>query len=199
MEIESYRNRHPNEQLSKKLTVLVWVVSVAVLGLVVLMRQIKIDLPGEISFALLPPFHAVLNTLAAISLIMAVKAIRKGRVSLHRKWIYFALGCSLLFLLSYVLYHFTTAESIYGDIDGDGSLSASEEEKAGFGRTIYLVLLLSHILLAALSLPFILMTFVYGFTNQFPKHRKLARIIYPVWLYVAVTGPVVYLLLRPYY
>jgi len=199
MDLETYTNRSPNEQLAKKLTILVWIVSVAVLSLVVLMRQVKIDLPEGINLALLPPFHAVLNTLAALSLIMAVRSIKKGRVTLHRRWVYFAFGCSFLFLLSYVLYHFTTPESIYGDIDGDGSLSSDEEDKAGFGRTIYLVLLLSHILLAALSFPFILMTFVYGFTNQFPKHRKLARIIYPVWLYVAVTGPVVYLLLRPYY
>ncbi len=199
MDLETYKNRSPNEQLARKLTILVWVVSVAVLGLVVLMRQVKIDLPGEVSLALLPPFHAALNTLAAISLVLAVMSIKKGRVALHQRWVYFAFGCSFLFLLSYVLYHFTTPESIYGDIDGDGSLSATEEEKAGFGRTIYLVLLLSHIVLAALSFPFILMTFVYGFTNQFSKHRKLARKIYPVWLYVAVTGPVVYLLLRPYY
>ena len=185
MEIESYRNRRPNEQLSKKLTVLVWVVSVAVLGLVVLMRQVKIDLPGNISLALLPPFHAVLNTIAAISLIMAVKAIRKGRVSLHRKWIYFALGCSLIFLLSYVCYHFTTMETRYGG--------------EGWAKKIYYFILISHVSLAALSFPFILLTFVYGFTSQFAKHRKLARIIFPVWLYVAVTGPVVYLLLRPYY
>lgn len=199
MELDSFRQRPVNECLSKQLKVLVWVISAAVLSLVILMRQVKIDLPGDISLAFLPPFHAILNTIAALSLIMAVRAVKKGFIIHHRRWIYLALGCSFLFLLCYVLYHFTTPESIYGDIDGDGSLSPAEESKVGLGRTIYLILLSSHIILAALSFPFILLTFVYGFTNQFDRHRKLARIIFPVWLYVAVTGPVVYLLLKPYY
>ena len=104
-----------------------------------------------------------------------------------------------MFLLCYVVYHFTTPETKYGDLNGDGQLSPGELTEAGHARMVYLVLLLSHVLLAAVSFPFILLTFVYGFTNQFDRHRKLARIIFPVWLYVAVTGPVVYLLLRPYY
>ncbi|NIP92397.1 MAG: DUF420 domain-containing protein, partial [Akkermansiaceae bacterium] len=120
-------------------------------------------------------------------------------VEQHMGWIYAAMGCSLLFLLSYVSYHFTTPETIFGDTNGDRILQDSEKEAVGLRRPVYLVVLLSHIGLAALSLPFILMTFVYGCTNQFTKHRKLARRIFPVWLYVAVSGPVVYVLLRPYY
>lgn len=199
MEIESYRKRPVNESLSKKLKVLVWVVSAAVLGLVALMRQVKIDLPGDVSLVFLPPFHAILNTIAAFSLVMAFRSVKKGLIDLHQRWIYLALGCSFLFLLSYVAYHFTTPETKYGDLNGDGQLSTGELTEAGHARIVYLVLLLSHVLLAAVSFPFILLTFVYGFTNQFDRHRKLARIIFPVWLYVAVTGPVVYLLLRPYY
>jgi putative membrane protein len=109
------------------------------------------------------------------------------------------MGCSLLFLLSYVIYHFTTPETIFGDTNGDKILQDAEREAAGAMRGVYLVVLLSHIALAALSLPFILLTFVYGRTNQFGRHRRLAKFVFPVWLYVAVTGPVVYLLLRPYY
>ena len=109
------------------------------------------------------------------------------------------MGCSLLFLLSYVTYHFTTPETIYGDADRDGVLQDGERAAAGAMRAVYLVVLLSHIALAALSLPLILLTFVYGYTNQFGKHRRFAKVVFPVWLYVAVTGPVVYLLLRPFY
>jgi putative membrane protein len=98
-----------------------------------------------------------------------------------------------------VTYHFTTPETKFGDLDGDGILSPAELAEAGTMRVVYLLILLSHIALAALSLPFILLTFVYGFTNQLAKHRRLARKVFPVWLYVAVTGPVVYLLLRPFY
>jgi putative membrane protein len=199
MELDSFRQRPVNEQLSKQLKVSVWVISAAVLGLVGFMYGVKIDLPGDISLAFLPPFHATLNTIAALSLIMAVRSVKKGFIIHHRRWIYLALGCSFLFLLCYVLYHFTTDPTIYGDIDGDKELSPAEKAKVGVGRTIFLILLISHIALAAFSFPFILLTFVYGFTNQFERHRKLARIIFPVWLYVAVTGPVVYLLLRPYY
>ena len=183
MELDSYRNQKPKVDLARRLKVLVWITSALVLGLVASMRFF--EKPERLDLGFLPPFHAVLNTLAAIGLVMAVKAIRKGRVSLHRKWIYFALGCSLVFLLSYVCYHFTTLETQYGG--------------EGLAKKIYYFILISHISLAALSFPFILLTFVYGFTNHFAQHKKLARIVYPIWLYVAVTGPVVYLLLRPYY
>jgi putative membrane protein len=136
---------------------------------------------------------------AAISLVMALIAIKKGKALVHQRWIYAAMICSLLFLLSYVTYHFTTSETIYGDVNGDGEMSEVELAEAGTMRTFYLVILISHIVLAAVSLPFILLTFCYGFTNHFTKHKKLSRKIFPVWLYVAVTGPVVYLLLSPYY
>ena len=110
-----------------------------------------------------------------------------------------ALGLSVLFLLSYVAYHFTTPETIFGDMDHDGVLSAAERAAAGTSRTIYLVLLLSHISLAGLILPFILFTFIRAYTNQFERHRRMARWVFPLWLYVAITGPLVYWLLQPYY
>ena len=117
----------------------------------------------------------------------------------HQRWIYSAMICSFVFLLSYVAYHFTTPETLYGDLNRDGNLNDNELLKAGSGRKVYLFILLSHIALAALSLPFILLTFCYGFTNHFNKHKKLARKVFPVWLYVAITGPIVYFMLMPYY
>lgn len=198
-DLEAFRQKEPNLALAKKLTVVTWILTAVVLLLVGLMRQVKIDLPEGMSLGFLPLVHALLNSGAAVSLVLAVLAIKKKNVAAHQRWIYVAMGCSIVFLFCYVAYHFTTPETIYGDSSGDGVLQDAEKEAVGIMRPLYLVVLLSHIALAALSLPFILLTFVYGFTNQWAKHRKLAGKVFPVWFYVAVTGPVVYLLLRPYY
>lgn len=198
-EFEDYLSREANLTLAKKLTVGVWIVTAVVLALVGMMRLVTIELPDGVSLRFLPPFHALLNACAAICLVLALQAIKGKRIDQHRAWIYVAMGCSLLFLLSYVTYHFTMPETVFGDTNGDGVLQIGEADAAGVLRSIYLAVLLSHVVLAAVSLPFILLTFVYGFTNQFAKHRRVAKRVFPVWLYVAVTGPVVYLLLRPYY
>jgi putative membrane protein len=163
------------------------------------MRQVKISLPEGVDLHFLAPFHAGVNALTAIVLLFSLVFIKQKKVELHRKANYTALFLSVLFILSYVAYHFTTPSTIYGDVDGNGILSETERVAAGSGRTWYLVLLLSHIGLAALSLPFILLTFIRAYTNQFERHRKMARWVWPVWFYVALTGPIVYYLLRPYY
>ena len=198
-QIDEIKAMPEKQELLKKMKLAVWIISTAVLALVILMQKVKIQLPDGLSFSFLPPFHALLNTLAAISLIMALISIKKGNALVHQRWIYCAMICSFIFLLSYVAYHFTTQETKFGDLNGDRQLSATEIYEAGSTRMVYYVILLSHIALAAISLPFILLTFCYGFTNHFEKHRKLSRKIFPVWLYVAITGPVVYFMLMPYY
>ena len=198
-QIDEIKAKPENQELLKKMKLAVWVISTAVLGLVVLMREVKIPLPEGVSLTFLPPFHAFLNSLAAFSLVMALISIKKRNVLVHQRWIYSAMFCSFVFLLSYVAYHFTTPETLYGDLNRDGELNESELLEAGSMRKIYLFILLTHIALAAISLPFILLTFCYGFTNHFKKHKKLSRKIFPVWLYVAITGPVVYFMLMPYY
>ena len=142
MELENYRSRPENLNLSKSLKVIVWVITVAVLGLVGLMQQVKIDLPEGVELSFLPPFHATLNTLAAVFLVLAVVAIKNGRVKKHQNFIYAAFVCSLIFLLSYVTYHFTTPATLYGDIDGNGTLSDAEKNEAGGLRIFYLFILL---------------------------------------------------------
>lgn len=189
----------PNLALAKKLNVVAWIVTVVVLLLVGMMRRVKLPLPEGWDFSFLPPLHAGLNALAAIFLIVAFLQIKNKKVEAHRKAIYGAVVCSILFLLSYVAYHFTTPETLFGDLNKDGIVDAAELIEAGTSRTIYLFILFSHIVLAAVSFPFILFTFIRGYTNQFEKHRKMAKYVWPVWLYVAITGPVVYLMLMPYY
>ena len=172
-----------NLVLAKRLNRLAIAVSVVVLLLVGLMRRVRIE--TSIDFSFLPPFYSALNALTAVVLLLALYHIKQKNVEAHRKSMYWAIGLSVLFLLCYVVYHFTTPETKYC---GEGGI-----------RTIYFFLLISHIILAALILPFILFTFIRAYTNQIDKHRKMAKWVYPLWLYVALTGPIIYLMLRPCY
>lgn len=178
-----YLQREPDAAMLKVLTRASWAVSVVVLALVVVMGRYKLDI--GVSLSMLPPLHAVLNTLVALSLVVAVVAIKNKNVILHKRAIGLAVLCSALFLISYVTYHGTQDEVRFGG--------------EGMAKTVYLCILASHIILAAVSLPFILITLSLGVTNHFARHRKMARWVFPLWLYVAATGPVCYLLLRPYY
>ncbi|MBK1830057.1 DUF420 domain-containing protein [Verrucomicrobiaceae bacterium R5-34] len=180
---QSYLQRQPDAGKLKVLTRASWVVSILVFSLVVVMGKYKLDIGMDLSF--LPPVHAVLNTLVAIFLVLAVVAIKNKNVALHKGMIGGAVACSVLFLLCYVAYHGTQEEVRHG---GEGAV-----------RIFYLILLASHIILAAVSLPFILITLSLGHTNHFARHRKMARWVFPLWLYVAATGPICYLMLKPYY
>ncbi len=172
-----------NLPLAKKLNKGATIVSVIVVLLVVMMRKIKLDV--GIDFTFLPPFYSALNALVAFVLILALSAIKKKNVAAHRRYMTVALGLSALFLLCYVLYHITTPETKYC---GEGNI-----------RYLYFFLLITHIVLAALLLPFILFTYIRAYTGQIMLHRKMARWVFPLWLYVAVTGPVIYFMLRPCY
>jgi putative membrane protein len=173
----------PDISLEKRLNRWACVVSAVVLLLVGLMRRVKIDL--GIDFSFLPPFHASLNAICAVILVVALWHIKNGRREQHRRAIYAAMVCSALFLISYVLYHFTTPETRFGG--------------EGFIKTIYFFLLITHVVLAAVILPFVLFTFTRAYTGQYERHKKMARWVFPLWLYVAITGPICYLMLKPYY
>jgi putative membrane protein len=185
--------------LEKKLKIFTWILTGIVVVLVGLMRRIKIPLPDGVDFSFLPPFYSTLNALAAIVLLLSLYFIKQKNVVVHQRMNYLALGLSALFLLCYVLYHFTTPETLFGDADGNKVLDAAEAALVQGSRPYYLALLFSHIVLAAVSLPFILLTFIRGYLGQYEKHRKLARWVWPVWFYVCITGPVCYFMLKPYY
>ncbi len=187
----------PNIPLEKRLNTWAYILSVVVLLLVGLMRRVKIDL--GIDFSFLPPIHATLNALTAVILMAALYFIKNRRIEDHRRAIYAALVCSALFLISYVLYHFTSPEIKYGDLNHDGLVGPEELALVAGTRGFYLFILSTHIVLAAVILPFILLTFNRAYTNQFDRHKKMARWVFPLWLYVAITGPVCYLMLKPYY
>ena len=174
---------NPNLELSKKLSKYAWLVSAAVFIMVVAMRRIKID--TSIDFTWLPAFYSTLNGIVAVVLIMGLLAIKRSNATLHRKLMTTAMILSVVFLLCYVLYHITTSETKYC---GEGTI-----------RYFYFFLLITHIILAAGILPFILFTYIRAYTNQFGKHVKMARWVFPLWLYVAVTGPAIYAMLSPCY
>lgn len=133
----------------------------------------------------LPPIYATINGLTAILLVCAVSAIKRGNKKMHENLIKLCMVCSSLFLLMYVAYHMTSVSTSYG---GDGVI-----------RYVYFFILITHILLSVIIIPFVLFTFVRGIAGAYERHKKLARITYPMWLYVAVTGVIVYLMISPYY
>ncbi|MFE7085142.1 DUF420 domain-containing protein [Sphingobacterium spiritivorum] len=133
----------------------------------------------------LPPIYAAINGLTAILLVWAVAAIKRGNKALHERLIKVCIACSVAFLAMYVAYHMTSDSTPYG---GEGAM-----------RYIYFVILISHILLSIIIIPFVLVTFVRGIAGAYERHKRLARITYPMWLYVAVTGVIVYLMISPYY
>ncbi len=173
----------PNIELEKKLNKFAWVITGAVLLLVVLMRRVKIE--TSIDFTFLPAVYSTLNALTAVILIAGLYFIKNKQIEKHQQAMTASVLTSLLFLLGYVLYHFTTEETKFG---GEGTI-----------RYVYFFLLITHVILAAVIFPFILFTFIRAYTKQFDRHKKMARWVYWVWLYVAVTGPVLYFMIKPYY
>ena len=173
----------PNLKLASKLNKWAWVISGAIFLVVVFMRRIKID--TDIDFTFLPPIYSALNGLTALVLVAAFYLIKNGRIVQHRNAMTAAMILSMLFLFGYVIYHITTPETLFC--------------KEGNIRYVYFFLLITHIILAAVILPFILFTYIRAFTHQFDKHVKMAKWVFPLWLYVAITGPVLYMMLHPCY
>ncbi len=175
-----------NDQRMAFWTRVIWIVSVAVWLLVGAMRRLpEIPLPPTIDLSGLPMLHATLNSVAAVCLVLALVSIKRGAVGWHRRWINIAMGCSAVFLVSYVVYNLTQGDTHYG---GEGWM-----------RSVYFVVLITHIILAALVLPFVLKAWLLGQANRRTQHRRLVKWVFPIWLYVAISGPVCYLMLRPYY
>ncbi|HEX2845871.1 MAG TPA: DUF420 domain-containing protein [Chitinophagaceae bacterium] len=183
----------------KKASVLIVAFSFIVFAAVVLLSrvQLKVDLGFDVH--LFAKANAVINSLVAILLIAALVAVKRKQYLTHKSIMMTAMILSILFLVSYICHHLFAGETKFGDIDHNGVLS--DEEVAGVGslRWVYYIILATHIPLAGIILPFILFTAYRALIGEWPRHRKLAKITWPVWLYVAVTGVVVYLMISPYY
>ena len=133
----------------------------------------------------LPPIYATINGVTAVILIMGFLAIKNKKIKLHKYLMTTAIGCSVVFLVMYMAYHMTSDSTKFG---GEGMV-----------RYVYYVILITHILLSVVVIPFVLITYVRAITNNFERHKKIARITFPMWLYVAITGVIVYLMISPYY
>jgi putative membrane protein len=166
----------------KKYNRLIIALSVVIPVAVALLFLIKIDLELPI---FLPPIYATINGLTAVLLVLAVIAIKKGHRKTHENLMKTAIACSVLFLLMYVLYHMTSVSTEFG---GEGWI-----------RTFYFFILISHILLSIIVIPFVLITYVRAISNEITLHKKIAKYTFPLWLYVTVTGVVVYWMIAPYY
>jgi putative membrane protein len=185
----------------KKAKWLITVFSVIVFSAVTVLGKYnlagRVSLPFDVHiFALL---NAIINSVVAVLLITGLLAVKNKKYALHKKIMLLAIILSVFFLLSYICHHLFAGETIYGETDGSRGLSDAERTVAGSKRNIYLAILITHIPLAGLALPFILFAAYRALTGEFEKHKKIVRIIFPVWLYVAVTGVVVYLMISPYY
>ncbi len=166
-----------------------WIIilSVAIPLVVALLFGVKLkDFGYDVEpLSFLPPIYATINGITAVLLVTAVWAIKNGKRQLHENLMKTAIACSVAFLGMYVAYHMTADSTKFG---GEGAI-----------KYIYYLILFTHIILSVIIIPFVLITYVRALAERFDKHKKLARITYPMWLYVALTGVIVYLMISPYY
>ncbi len=182
-----------------KARVLIFTFSFVVFAAVVLLGRFKLNIHPGFDPNIFAAFNAVVNSVVALLLLAALYAVLHGRYLLHKNIMLTALVLSVLFLLSYITHRLLSGDAVFGDSNHDGVLSDAEKSAVGSLRTVYLIILSTHIFLAAIILPFILFTAYRALTAEFPLHKKLAKYTWPLWLYVAVTGPVVYFMIKPYY
>lgn len=171
------------QEITQKYTIWIWILSIAVPVVVAILFTVRI--PGVERLGFLPPIYATTNAITAVLLILALIQVKKGNYKTHKKLMIAAISLSVLFLALYVAYHMTSDSTSFG---GEGWI-----------RYVYFVLLISHILLSIVVIPFVLVTYVRAISGNFVMHKKIARITFPLWLYVAVTGVIVYLMISPYY
>lgn len=185
---------------NRNLTIPIIIVSIAVplaVAFLIMVPQAKLNLGFNTS--LLPLFHATLNATTAILLLASLWFIKHKQIQAHKRANLLAVTLSIIFLVSYVIYHASNPSTLYGDINHDGRLSDAEKAAAGNLRYVYYFVLTSHILLSGIIIPFVLFTLQRAFQQKFDKHKKLARITWPLWFYVAVSGVAVYLMVSKYY
>ena len=188
-------------QNEKAVKITIYITTVAICALVTVLNQKWIPHPDVFPNFIykLPTLNAVLNGSCCLLLMFSLLAIKKKNIALHKKLNITAFVLSSLFLVSYVSAHYFIPDTKYGDVDHDGIMSAAESATVSGIKPLYIIILLSHIFLAVAVLPMILLSFYYGLTDQREKHKKLTRFSYPIWLYVTITGVIVFLMISKYY
>jgi|SRR6218665_1210895 len=180
-----------------------WIIAVSIIipVVVAILFSVKLkDFGFEVEpLSFLPPIYATINGITAVVLVLGVISIKNGNQKRHERLMTTAIALSLAFLVMYIAYHMTAVSAVFGDANHDGLLDVTERANVGALRGLYLFILLTHIVLSIIIVPLVLITFVRALAQRFDRHRKIARITFPIWLYVAVTGVIVYLMISPYY
>ena len=169
-------------QEKNKYGIWIKIISIAIPVAVALLFGVRVDYELPI---FLPPIYSSLNALTAVLLVLALVAIKSKKIKLHQRLMQTCIALSLVFLVMYIAYHMTTDPTPFGG--------------EGFTKSMYFFILISHILLSIALIPLVLISYVRAFQEEFPAHKKISKITFPIWLYVAVTGVIVYLMISPYY
>ena len=170
--------------MTKKNKYGIWIkiISVLIPLVVAILFRVKIDYDLPV---FLPPIYATINAITALLLVFALIAIKRKKIAIHQRLMQSCIVLSLLFLVMYIAYHMTTDPTPFL---GEGSV-----------KTVYFFILISHIILSVALIPLVLISYVRAFQKEFPEHKKISKITFPIWLYVAVTGVIVYIMIAPYY
>ncbi len=195
-------NVYPKPVLKKNDTKAYWLIgifSVVVFGVVTLLSRTEPLKIEGFDVHILSAANAVINSTVSVLLVAALIAAKQRKLILHKNIMLVAMVLSVLFLLCYIGYHLFTKEVLYGDTNKDYIVDADEKAAAGTSRIIYFIILGTHILFAGLVMPFVLWSAYKGLTGEYAKHRKISKYTWPIWFYVAVTGPVVYFMISKYY
>ncbi len=182
-----------------KAKTIIWIVSIIVFVVVAALSRIKLNVALPFNAHIFATINAVLNSLVTLLLLAGLILAKSGKYVIHKKVMITALVLSVLFLVSYIAHHLFAGETRYGDLDHDGILSLNETAQAGTTKYVYYILLALHIPLAVIILPIVLFTAYRALIGEYEKHKKMVRIAWPLWFFVAVSGVAVYLMISPYY
>ena len=162
----------------------IWIkiVSVAIPVVVAILFGVRVDYDLPV---FLPPIYATINAITALLLVLALVAIKAKKIKIHQRLMQSCIVLSLVFLVMYIAYHMTTDPTPFGG--------------EGYMKTLYFFILISHIILSIALIPLVLISYVRAFQKEFPAHKKISKITFPIWLYVASTGVIVYIMIAPYY
>jgi len=183
----------------KRAKLLIGIFSVVVFVAVTFLSKFTLNVELPFDKHIFALANAIINSAVCILLIAALMAVKNKNFQLHKNLMLLAMLLSVLFLVTYIAHHLFAGEARFGDTNFDGNVDAAEAAVVGNSRAFYLILLTTHIILAATSLPFILFTAYRGLTGEYANHKKLAKRMWPIWFYVAATGPLVYWMIKPYY
>jgi putative membrane protein len=189
----------PWKRNDRKARILIFSFSIIVFSAVVILSRVQLKLNLGFDVHIFAKISAIINSCVAVLLVAGLIAVKNKKYFLHKRIMLTAIVLSVFFLLSYILHHLLAGDTRYGDSNLDDIVTTEEKAAVGSMRMIYYIILGTHIPLAGIILPFILFTAYRSMIGEFEKHKKIARITWPIWLYVAITGVLVYWMISPYY